>query len=45
MLFKETVPVYCENRMKHTNALCGQNAQIEHVKVDGIYSNDWILMS
>jgi hypothetical protein len=25
MLFRETI-VYCENRMKHTNTLCGQNA-------------------
>jgi hypothetical protein len=25
MLFGETVAVYCENRMEHTNTLCGQN--------------------
>jgi hypothetical protein len=25
MLFRETVPVYCENHMKHTNATYGQN--------------------
>jgi hypothetical protein len=27
MLFRETIAVYCENHMKHTNALCGQNAE------------------
>jgi hypothetical protein len=25
MLFGETVAVYCENRMEHTDTLCGQN--------------------
>jgi hypothetical protein len=27
MLFRETVAVYCENHMKHTDILCGQNAE------------------
>jgi hypothetical protein len=27
MLFRETVAVYCENRMEHTDTLCGQNAE------------------
>jgi hypothetical protein len=27
MLFGETVAVYCENHMEHTNTLCGQNAE------------------
>jgi translation initiation factor IF-1 len=27
MLFMETVTVYCENHLEHTNTLCGQNAQ------------------
>jgi broad-specificity NMP kinase len=27
MLFRETVAVYCENHMEHTNTLCGQNAK------------------
>jgi hypothetical protein len=27
MLFRETVAVYCENHMEHTNTLCGQNAE------------------
>jgi hypothetical protein len=26
ILFRETVPVYCENHMEHTITLCGQNA-------------------
>jgi hypothetical protein len=26
MLFRETVSVYCENHMEHTDTLCGQNA-------------------
>jgi translation initiation factor IF-1 len=25
MLFGETVAVYCENHMEHTDTLCGQN--------------------
>jgi hypothetical protein len=28
MLFEETVAVYCENHMEHTNTLCGQNAEL-----------------
>jgi hypothetical protein len=32
MLFGETVAVYCENHMKHTDALCGQNAELQYVK-------------
>jgi hypothetical protein len=27
MLFRETVTVYCENHMEHTNTLCGQKTQ------------------
>jgi hypothetical protein len=27
MLFRETVAVYCENHMEHTNTLCGHNAE------------------
>jgi hypothetical protein len=45
MLFRETVPVYCENHMKHINTLCGQNAEFYHVtsKTGGAYSNHWVL--
>jgi hypothetical protein len=35
MLFRETVAVYSENHMEHTNTLCGQNA--ECVKASGTY--------
>jgi hypothetical protein len=28
MLFRETVAVYCENHMEHTDTLCGQNAEV-----------------
>jgi hypothetical protein len=28
MLFGETVAVYCENNMEHTDAVCGQNAEL-----------------
>jgi hypothetical protein len=28
ILFKETVAVYYENHMEHTNTLCGQNAEL-----------------
>jgi hypothetical protein len=27
MLFRETVTAYCDSDTKHTNALCGQNAE------------------
>jgi hypothetical protein len=26
-LFRETIAVYCENHMEHTNTLFGENAQ------------------
>jgi hypothetical protein len=32
MLFRETVAVYCESHTEHTNALCGQNADIFNFK-------------
>jgi hypothetical protein len=28
MQFRETKALYCANRMKHTNTLCGQNARL-----------------
>jgi hypothetical protein len=31
MLFSETVAVYCENHMEHTNTLCGQNAEFYNI--------------
>jgi hypothetical protein len=32
MLFRETVAVYCENRMEHTNTLLEQNAEFMALK-------------
>jgi hypothetical protein len=39
MLFVETVAVYCENHMEHTNTLRGQNAEFWYVKTSGTYNN------
>jgi hypothetical protein len=39
MLFRETVAVYCENHMEHTNTLCGQNAGFLCVMAGGTYTN------
>jgi hypothetical protein len=37
MLIGETVAIFCENHIEHTNTLCGQNA--EDVKEGGTYTN------
>jgi hypothetical protein len=42
MLFGETVAVYCENHMEHTDIMCEQNAEF-YVQAGGIYSNHWAL--
>jgi hypothetical protein len=34
MLFGETVAVYCENHMEHTNTLCGQNVEFWYVNAN-----------
>jgi hypothetical protein len=44
MLFRETVTIYCENHIEHTNTLCGQNAEFCYVKAGGLYTNHWALM-
>jgi hypothetical protein len=38
MLFREIISVYCENRMRDINTLCGQNSNYFNVKVNGTYS-------
>jgi hypothetical protein len=43
MRLRETIAVYSENHMKHTNTLYGQNAEIYYVKADGAYSKLWAL--
>jgi hypothetical protein len=40
MVFGETVAVYCENHTKHTDTLCGQNAEFLCVKAVGTYTNN-----
>jgi hypothetical protein len=43
MLFRETVPVYCENHMEQTDTLCVRNAEFWYFKTGGAYSNRWDL--
>jgi hypothetical protein len=43
MLFTETVAVHCENHIKHTHALCGQNAEFFNVKSCGMHSHHFTL--
>jgi hypothetical protein len=38
MLFREIVAIYRKNYIKHTNTLCGQNAEFLNVNVRGMYS-------
>jgi hypothetical protein len=46
MLFEETVSPYSENRKKHINAACGQNADLFLMfTLDGTYISDCTLMS
>jgi hypothetical protein len=40
MLFRKTAAVYCENHTKHTDTLCGQNAESFNVEACGTYSDD-----
>jgi hypothetical protein len=42
-MFEEPVAVYCENHMKHTNSLSGQDAEFKCVKAGGTYTNHWAL--
>jgi hypothetical protein len=43
MLFRETVAVYCENRIEYTDTLCGHDAGFGYVKSDGTCSDHWDL--
>jgi hypothetical protein len=43
MPFRETVSIYYENHMEHTDTLCGQNAESSYVKAGGTYNNHWAL--
>jgi hypothetical protein len=37
MMFRENIGVCCENHMKQTKTLCGQNAEFHFVKVGGTH--------
>jgi hypothetical protein len=39
MLFREIIAVCSQIITKHTNKLCGQNAELLNVKPGGTYSN------
>jgi hypothetical protein len=39
MLFRETVAVYYENHMEHTNTLCGQKPEFYYIKAGGTHRN------
>jgi hypothetical protein len=43
MLFRETVAVYCENHMRHTNTLFERKADFLYIQVGGTYINHWTL--
>jgi hypothetical protein len=36
MLFREICSIYCDDHMKHTNRMCGQNAELMYVKACNI---------
>jgi hypothetical protein len=36
-MFLETINRYCENHIKHTNALCVKNTEFQYVKAGGTY--------
>jgi hypothetical protein len=42
-LFKEIIAVYCENRTKHINTLCRQNAELLTKEAGGSHSYHWDL--
>ena len=43
MLYGEIIAVCSEIHAKHTNTLCGQNAEFVNVKAGGTYSDHWAL--
>jgi hypothetical protein len=43
MLFRETVAVYCENHMEHTNTLCEQDVKFYFIKAGGTCNNHYAL--
>jgi hypothetical protein len=43
MLFRETMAIYCENHMEHTNTLFEKNIEFYYVKERGAYTDHWAL--
>jgi hypothetical protein len=43
MLYSEIIAVCSQIHTKHTNTLCGQNAELLNVKPGVTYSNHWAL--
>jgi hypothetical protein len=43
ILLEEIIAIYSENHTKHTNTLCGQNAELLIVKAACKYSYHWAL--
>jgi hypothetical protein len=43
MLFRETVAVYSENHMEHTDTLCGQNAEFVIIKAGDMHDTNHAL--
>jgi hypothetical protein len=41
MLYSEIIAVCSQIHTKHTNTLCGRNAELVNVKPGGTYSNHW----
>lgn len=41
MLFEEKTVCYCDNSIKYTTKLCGQNSELYYVQVCVAYSAHW----
>jgi hypothetical protein len=39
----EIIAVYSRNHIEPVNTVCGNSAYLSNVKVDGIYSNHYVL--
>lgn len=45
MLYREMIVFYCNTYTKHTNKICGQNAELFNVKPGDRYTYHWVLNS
>jgi hypothetical protein len=41
MLFRNLINVHSENLIKPINTLCGQNAELLNVKLDGTFNDNY----